>query len=124
MVKATRPMTFKFLTLEMIQSIKDDGIIDQTIFKTSEKYGFDSLIFSKNVLDIINGYILCIRPRLQPKCEFLLLSRNGTQLLRISDIFGRIVFQAIGKYINPTRYRQIIETESIEKLSVEDQQAL
>ena len=31
---------------------------------------------------------------------------------KLSNIFGRVVFLAIGKYINPTRYRQIIETES------------
>ena len=29
--------------------------------------------------------------------------------------------QAIGKYVNPTRYRQIIETESSDLLSVEEQ---
>ena len=44
-------------------------------------------------------------------------------MTRISDIFGTLVFQAIGKYIHPTRYRQIIETESAEKLTVDDQNA-
>ena len=32
-----------------------------------------------------------------------------------------LVRQAIGKYINPTRYRQIIETESSERLTLEEQ---
>ena len=32
-----------------------------------------------------------------------------------------MVFQAIGKYIPPTRYRQIIETESSETLDSEEQ---
>ena len=32
-----------------------------------------------------------------------------------------LVFQAIGKYIDPTRYRQIIETESVRKLDLEEQ---
>ena len=50
--------------------------------------------------------------------------KNGTQLTRISDILGRLVFQAIGKYIHPTRYRQIIETESAEKLTVDEQNLL
>jgi len=50
MVKASRPMTFKFLTIDMIKSIHSNGIIDQTMFKTHEKYGFDSLIFSVDVL--------------------------------------------------------------------------
>ena len=124
MVKASRPMTFQYLTVTMVQNIKENGIIDQTVFKTNEKYGFDSLIFSENVLHILNGYIKCIRPRLHPVCDYLLISRNGTQLLRLSDVFGRIIYQAIGKYINPTRYRQIIETESSEKLSIDDQHAL
>lgn len=32
-----------------------------------------------------------------------------------------LVHQAIGKHINPTRYRQIIETESSERLNLEEQ---
>ena len=35
-----------------------------------------------------------------------------------------MVFQAIGKYINPTRYRQIIETESATNLDENDQATL
>ena len=124
MVKASRPMTYQYLTVTMIKSIGEDGIIDQTIFKTQTKYGFDSLIFSKETIDIINGYINCIRKRLNPQCDYLLISRNGTQLSRLSDIFGRLVYQAIGKYINPTRYRQIIETESAQNLSIDDQNAI
>jgi hypothetical protein len=42
----------------------------------------------------------------------------------MSDIFGRMVFQAIGKYIHPTRYRQIIETESSSRLASEEQKIL
>ena len=124
MVKATRPMTFQYLTVQMVKSVGDDGMIDQTTFKTKERYGFDTIIISKNVLDILNGYITCIRPRLHPVCDFLLVSRNGTQLLRLSDIFGRIIYQAIGKYINPTRYRQIIEMESANRLSTAEQKLL
>ena len=33
-------------------------------------------------------------------------------------------FLAIEKYVNPTRYRQIIETEKDEKLTVEEQVSL
>ena len=121
MVKASRPMTYQHLTVEMVTNIREDGIIDQTVFKTQDKYGFDSLIFSKETLDILKRYITCVRKRLNPQCNYLLISRNGNQLTRLSDIFGRIVFQAIGKYINPTRYRQIIETESSQNLSLDDQ---
>ncbi|MEO0688586.1 MAG: hypothetical protein AAFY76_26875, partial [Cyanobacteria bacterium J06649_11] len=124
LVKATRPMTFQFLTVAMFKNIDSSGMIDQTKFKTQERYGFDTLIFSDRVKHIVNGYISCIRPHLNPMCDFILVTKNGKQIDRIGDIFGRLVFQAIGKYINPTRYRQIIETESIEKLSVEEQQVL
>jgi len=124
LVKASRPMTYQYLTVQMLQNIDQNGIIDQTMFKTREKYGFDSLIFTKEIIDILNGYIACIRPRLNPLCDYLLLSRNGTQLQKLTDIFGRIVYLAIGKYINPTRYRQIVETESAAKLDVEERQAL
>ena len=34
---------------------------------------------------------------------------------------SKLVFQAIGKYVHPTRYRQIVETESCRKLSAEEQ---
>ena len=121
MVKAARPMSYQFLTVKMISTIKNDGIIDQCTFKTQEKYGFDSLIFDKPVINIVNGYIECIRPRLNPACDFLLVTRTGKQLTRICDVFGRLVFQAIGKYINPTRYRQIVETTSAERLNTDEQ---
>ena len=80
MVKASRPMTYQYLTIKMIQNLRDGGIVDQTQFKTKYKYGFDSL----------------------------------------SSIFGRIVFLAIKKYINPTRFRQITETESTDRSQLED----
>ena len=125
LVKATRPMSYKFLTIEMINSLQNkDGIIDQTKFKTVDKYGFDSLVFTSHTVDIINGYIKCVRPRLNPVCDYLLITRNGTQLSQLSSIFGRMVFLAIGKYIHPTRYRQIIETESASRLESADQEIL
>ena len=62
MVKASRPMTYQFLTVKMVKSIGENGIINQTIFKTKEKYGFDSLIFSNDVLTLIKNYINFIRP--------------------------------------------------------------
>ena len=36
-------------------------------------------------------------------------------------IFRRIVYEAVGKYINPTRYCQIIKTESIEKTDTSEE---
>ncbi|XP_057289972.1 uncharacterized protein LOC130656435 isoform X1 [Hydractinia symbiolongicarpus] len=124
MVKASRPMTYQTLTVTMIKGVKEDGFIDQNVFKTAEKYGFDSLYFSIDVLTLINEYIDNVRRRLNPTNDYLLVCRNGKQLTRISDVFGRIVYQAIGKYINPTRYRQIIETESVAHLETKEQAIL
>ena len=36
-------------------------------------------------------------------------------------MMSQLVFEATGKYINPTRYRQIIETESGQNLSPDEQ---
>ena len=94
------------------------------LFKTQEKYGFDSLIFSHAVLEYVNNYILYIRNFLNPKCDYLLINRNGLQLSKLSDVLGRLVYEAIGKYIHPTRYRQIIETESAATLSIEEQETI
>ena len=125
LVKASRPMTYQYLTIDMIESLNGNGgVIDQTKFKTNYKYGFDSLIFSSHCTDILNGYIMCIRPRLNPTCHYVLVTKNGTQHSQLSHIFGRIVFLAIGKYINPTRYRQIIETESVSRLDGTEQNML
>ena len=124
MVKASRRMTYQFLTVQMVESTGENGIINQTIFKTKEKYGFDSVIFSNNVLTLIKSYINFIRPRLNPCCDYVWICRNGKQISKLSNIFGRVVFLAIGKYINPTRYRQIIETESAEKLTLDEQTCL
>ena len=123
-VKGSRPMTYQFLTVEMMKSALKNGIIDQTHFKTEGTYGFDSLLFPKYVLDKANDYMEWIRPKLNPTCNFLLISKNGGQLTNLGDVFGRMVYQAIGKYVNPTRYRQIIETASAEHLSTEDQEMI
>ena len=124
MVKASHPMTYQFLTVQMVESIGENGIISQTIFKTKEKYGFDLLVFSNDVVTLIKNYINFIWPRLNPCCDYVLICRNGKQISKLSNIFGRVVFLAIGKYINPTRYRQIIETESAEKLTLDEQTCL
>ena len=121
-VKGTRPMTYRFITVPMINSLGENGgTIDQTEFKTNETYAFDSLIIKKDTLTLIKSYLNVVRPKLKPSCQYLLVCRNGNQIVNLGDMFGRLVYQAIGKYINPTRYRQIIETESSERLSAEEQ---
>ena len=51
-----------------------------------------------------------------------MISKKGYQLSRLSDAMGKLVFDAIGKYIHPTRYGQIIETESSETLDTTEQE--
>ena len=122
-VKCSRPMTFQFLTVAMIDNARsNNGFIDQTEFKTAEKYLFDTLIITDDVMELIDLYLEHIRPRLNPQCDYLLLSTNGTQFQSLTTAMTMLVHQAIGKYINPTRYRQIIETESSERLTLEEQQ--
>ena len=120
-VKSSRPMTYQFITIPMLNSVKKDGMIDQTKFKTNATYSFDSLLFENETLEKVTQYVDVVRPKLKPSCQYLLVNGNGTQLKNLGDIFGRMVYQAIGKYVNPTRFRQIIETESAERLSAEDQ---
>ena len=87
MVKASRPMTYKHLTVEMIKSIGKNGIINQTLFKTNEKYAFNSLLFSVDVLTLVTGYVNYIRPSLNPVCNYLLVCRNGKQISKLTNIF-------------------------------------
>ena len=85
-------MTFKYLTVEMINSVQANGFIDQVKFKTQEKYLFDTLLFEEKVLQLIKSYILQIRPRLNPTCDYLLICKRGRQLNNLSSIFGRMVY--------------------------------
>ena len=120
-VKATRPMTYRFLTLKMIESIEgDSGTIDATKFKTCKKYGFDSLIFQADHLYVLRSYIQFVRPRL-PKGPYLLVTRHGNMMSKLSSILATLVHQACQRYISPTRLRQIIETESANHLTAEQQ---
>ena len=57
-----------------------------------------------------------------PTCDFLLVNRNGAQFSKLTEALGKLVFDSVGKYINPTRYRQIIETESSNCLDNEEQE--
>ena len=60
MVKASHLMTYQFLAIlrmQMVESISENGIINQSIFRKEEKYGFDSLIFSNDAHFLIKNYI-------------------------------------------------------------------
>ena len=122
-VKGTRPMTYQYLTLEMIDDAKRNaGFVDQKKFKTADHYVFDSFNLQPTSLRVIQGYRKHVRPLLMPTCNFLLVNRNGAQFSKLTEALGKPVFDAIGKYINPTRYRQIIETESSNCLDNEEQE--
>ena len=124
-VKGSRPMTYQYLTVDMIDTAKKKGgFIDQKTFKTAGKYGFDSLILSYANMQVLNGYISYVRPLLKPKCDFVLVNRNGGQHGKLGEIMSKLVFDAIGKYIHPTRYRQIVDTQSLNQLTSEEQRIL
>ena len=124
-VKCTRPMTYQYLTIEMLEKAKvNGGYIDQTDFKTSTTYGFDTIIIDEDVSKILNLYVEHVRPRLNPTCSYLFVNTNGMMQQNLCHSMTILVHQAIGKYIHPTRYRQIVETESVEKLSNEEQQSI
>ena len=44
------------------------------------------------------------------------------QFSKLTECTGKLVFEDIGKYIHPTRYCQIIETESNQILTAEERQ--
>ena len=124
-VKGSRPMTYQYLTVDMIDTAKENGgFIDQKTFKTAGKYGFDSLILTDANMQVLDGYISYVRPLLKPQCDFVLVNRNGGQHGKLGEIISKLVFDAIGKYIHPTRYRQIVETQSLNQLTSEEQRVL
>ena len=69
----------------------------------------------------MDDYITYIRPLSHRKCNFILISKKGYQLSRLSDAMGKLIFDAIGIYIHLTGYQQIIETESSETLDTTEQ---
>ena len=124
-VKGTRPMSYQFLTLEMIEyASKTDSFKDQRKFKTADRYIFDSFWLDKTSLHVIKSYKCHICLLLNPSCDFLLVNRNGTQFTKLTEALEKLVYEAIGKYINPTRHRQIIETESCSYLDNEEQESI
>ena len=95
-------MTYQYLTIGMVnQGKKNKGYIDQKLFKTADKYVFDSIVLDKVCISILDGYMKYIRPFLHPDCDYLLVNRNGNQLSKLTDCFSILVFEAIGKYVIP-----------------------
>jgi len=117
-VKGSRPMTYQFLTVEMLRTAKTNGgLIDLKMFKTAGKYGFDSLFFTDTSMQVLDSCIEHIHPHLKPTCEYVLVTRNVGQHNKLGELMSKLVFDTIGKYVHQTRYRQIVETVSSKKLS-------
>ena len=109
----------------MIEVAKGNGgFVDQTQFKTHATYIFDTIIIDKDVMQLIDVYVSVCRPRMFPKCEYLLINTNGNMCHNLCTAMSLLVHDAIGKFINPTRYRQIVETESSERLCAEESEAI
>ena len=124
-VKCSRPMTFQYLTIDMIETAKTNGgFVDQTQFKTSSKYLFDTLIITEETMALLNSYVIHARPLLSPQTNYLLTSSTGNQYQSLTTAMTILVHQAIGKHINPTRYRQIVETASSDMLSRDEQECI
>ena len=94
------------------------------MFKTAGKYGFDSLILTDASMQVPNNYISFVRSLLNPRCDYVLVTRNGGQHSKLGEVMSKLVFVAIGKYVHPTRYRQIVETQSLNQLSCSEQRIL
>ena len=110
-VKSARPMTFQHLTVSMFENSKANNI-DKKEFKTNLSYTFDSFVLDALPTRVIALYVEHLCPLLNPQNDYLLLTRNGTQDEKFGNAMCKLVYQAIGKYIHPARYKQIIETES------------
>ena len=124
-VKCSRPMTFQYMTVDMVNKSKSNGgFIDQTEFKTSSKYTFDTLIITEEVQKVLGLYIDSVRPHMNPSCNYVLLTSGGKQYTSFASAMTLLVKKAIGKYINPTRYRQIVETESANRLTNDEQSVI
>ena len=97
-VKGSRPMTYQYLTIEMVKEAKaNGGFNDQKTFKTAGKYAFDSVILTETSMQILDGY--------------------GNQHSKLGNEMSKLVFDAVGKYIHPTRYRQIVKTQGFTRLT-------
>ncbi|KAK3750986.1 hypothetical protein QZH41_007600 [Actinostola sp. cb2023] len=108
----------------MIEAAKgNEGFIDQKKFKTTARFGFNSLYLSDTSMHLLDVYILYIRPLLKPTCDYVLVKKGG-QHSKIGQLMSKMVFDATGKFIHPTRYRQIVETASHQQLTSSEQEMI
>jgi hypothetical protein len=77
-VNGSRPMTYQY----------------QKTFKTTAKYGFDSLYLTDTSIHVLIGCITYVRPLLKPDYDYLLVTRNGGQHSKIGQLMSKMVFDA------------------------------
>ena len=124
-VKGSRPMTYQYLMVDMIATAKEKaGFIDQKAFKTAGKYGFDSLILTDANMQVLNGYISYVRPLLKPGAISFVSTEIATNMLNWARSRANCCLMQLEKYIHPTCYSQIVETESLNQLTGEEQRVL
>ena len=86
--------------------------------------GLSTLFLTDTSMQVLEGYINHIRTFLKPNCDYVLVTRNGGQHNKPGEVMSKLVFDATGKYVHPTRYRQIVETASSRSLSSSAQDAI
>ena len=75
-------------------------------------------------MQVLDSYIAHVRPLLKPTCEYVLVTQKGQQHTKIGQLMSKMVFEATGKFIHPTRYRQIVETTSHQQLNSNEQESI
>ena len=112
--------------VQMVKAAKaNGGFIDQKTFNTAGKYRFDSVILTDTSMQILDGYINFVWPLLKPQCDFVLVTKSGSQHSKLGNEMSKLVFDAIGReYIHPTHYRQINETQSLDALNDKEHRVL
>ena len=126
-VKGSRPMTYQYLTVEMVKAAEaNDGFIDQKTSKTAGKYGLNSVILTDTSTQILDVYINFVRPKCsKPQCDFVLVTKSRSQHCKLGNEMSKLVFDAIGrKYVHLTHYRQIVETQSPNALNDKEHRVL
>ena len=95
-VKGTRLMTYQFLTVEMLQDVKQcDGFVDHKKLKTADSYSFDSFKLDSTSIKVVDQYVKHIRPLIGPKCNHLLLNQNGMQFSKLTDCMGKCLYSRL-----------------------------
>ena len=85
-------MTYQYLTVEMVKAARaNGGFIEQKTFKTAGKYGFDSVILTNSSMQILDGYIHFVRPLLKPQCDYVLVTKIGSQHSKLSNEISKLV---------------------------------